>query len=381
VIDIQTDNSNEGGSKKMKKSLGSAVALLTVALMLGACGGKAVGTDGAKPSSAPSAAGEVTVDTKSKDLTVYTALEDDQIKTYLTTFKAKYPDVKVNIVRDSTGIVTAKLLAEKDNTQADVVWGLAATSLLVLDQNTMLEPYAPKGVERILPDFKDKNAVTHWVGIDAWETAFIVNKVEMEKRKLAIPQSYEDLAKPEYKGLITMPNPSSSGTGFLTVSGLVQLKGNDAAWDYMNKLHNNIAMYVHSGSKPAKLAGTGEYPIGISFGYRGIQEKKAGSPVEVVFPKEGSGWDVEANALMKKKVVKQVAKDFLDWAITDDVMKEYNKNYAILAIKTDSAKIPDGYSVDPVKQLIKNDLNDAAKKRDSVLAEWDKRFNSKSEPK
>ncbi|MBP1963635.1 putative 2-aminoethylphosphonate ABC transporter substrate-binding protein [Paenibacillus aceris] len=366
----------------MKRSVGSAVALLTVAIMLGACGGKAVSTDGAKTGTpAPAASADVSVDTKSKDLTVYTALEDDQIKTYLTTFKAKYPDVKVNIVRDSTGIVTAKLLAEKDNTQADVVWGLAATSLLVLDQNSMLEPYAPKGVERILPDFKDKNPVTHWVGIDAWETAFIVNKVEMEKRKLAIPQSYEDLVKPEYKGLITMPNPSSSGTGFLTVSGLVQLKGNDAAWDYMNKLHDNIAMYVHSGSKPAKLAGTGEYPIGISFGYRGIQEKKSGSPVEVVFPKEGSGWDVEANALMKKKVVKQVAKDFLDWAITDDVMKEYNKNYAILAIKTDAAKIPDGYTVDPVKQLIKNDLNDAAKKRDSVLAEWDKRFNAKSEPK
>ncbi|NOU87967.1 putative 2-aminoethylphosphonate ABC transporter substrate-binding protein [Paenibacillus sp. LMG 31460] len=369
----------------MKRSIGSAAAMLTVVCMLAACGGKAVNTDGAKtsPAATPAASSsaELTVDTKSKDLTVYTALEDDIIKTYLTTFKTKYPDVKVNIVRDSTGIVTAKLLAEKDNTQADVVWGLAATSLLVLDQNSMLEPYAPKGVERILPEFKDKNTVTHWVGIDAWETAFIVNKVEMEKRKLAIPQSYEDLAKPEYKGLITMPNPSSSGTGFLTVSGLVQLKGKDAAWDYMNKLHENIAMYVHSGSKPAKLAGTGEYPIGISFGYRGIQEKKGGSPVEVVFPKEGSGWDVEANALMKKKVVKQVAKDFLDWAITDEVMKEYNKNYAILAIKTDSAKVPDGYSVDPMKQLIKNDLNDAAKNRDTVLAEWDKRFNAKSEPK
>ncbi|MDR6879126.1 putative 2-aminoethylphosphonate ABC transporter substrate-binding protein [Bacillus sp. 3255] len=367
----------------MKRSLGSAALLLTVAIMLGACGGKAASTDGARTSAAPApaASAEAGVDAKSKDLTVYTALEDDQIKTYLTTFKAKYPDVKVNIVRDSTGIVTAKLLAEKENPQADVVWGLAATSLLVLDQNSMLAPYAPKGVDRILPDFKDKNPVPHWVGIDAWETAFIVNKVEMEKRKLPIPASYEDLVKPEYKGLITMPNPSSSGTGFLTVSGLVQLKGYDAAWDYMNKLHDNIAMYVHSGSKPAKLAGTGEYPIGISFGYRGIQEKKNGSPVEVVFPKEGSGWDVEANALMKKPVVKQVAKDFLDWAITDDVMKEYNKNYAILAIKTDAAQIPEGYTVDPVKQLIKNDLNDAAKKRDSILAEWDKRYNGKSEPK
>ncbi|OCT15351.1 putative 2-aminoethylphosphonate ABC transporter substrate-binding protein [Paenibacillus pectinilyticus] len=369
----------------MKKSFVSAAAVMSVVFLLTACGGKATSTDtvktGASASPASSASSATNVDTTSKDLTVYTALEDDQIKTYLTTFKAKYPDVKVNIVRDSTGIVTAKLLAEKDSPQADVIWGLAATSLLVLDQNTMLEPYSPKGVDRILPDFKDKNATTHWVGIDAWETAFIVNKVEMEKRKLAIPQSYEDLIKPEYKGLITMPNPSASGTGFLTVSGLLQLKGKDQAWDYLNKLNDNIAMYTLSGSKPAKSAGTGEYPIGISFGYRGIQEKKTGSPVEVVFPKEGSGWDVEANALMKKKTIKQVAKDFLDWAITDDVMKEYNKNYAILAIKTDSTKIPDGYSVDPVKQLIKNDLNDAAKNRESVLAEWDKRFNAKSEPK
>ncbi|SCW51199.1 2-aminoethylphosphonate ABC transporter binding protein [Paenibacillus tianmuensis] len=197
--------------------------------------------------------------------------------------------MKLNIVRDSTGIITAKLIAEKDNPQADVVWGLAATSLLVLDQNGMLEGYSPQGVDRIQPDFKDKNSPTRWVGIDAWETAFIVNKKEMEKRGLPVPQSYADLIKPEYKGLITMPNPASSGTGFLTVSGLVQLEGKDKAWAYMDKLHDNIAMYVHSGSKPAKMAGTGEVPIGISFGYRGIQEKKTGAPVEVVFPKEGSG--------------------------------------------------------------------------------------------
>lgn len=203
----------------------------------------------------------------------------------------------------------------------------------------------------------------------------------MDKRKLPIPESYADLIKPDYKGLITMPNPSSSGTGFLTVSGLVQLEGKDKAWDYMNKLHDNVAMYVHSGSKPAKLAGTGEYPIGISFGYRGLQEKKNGSPVEVVFPKEGSGWDVEANALIKKKTIKQVSQQFLDWAITDEAMKEYNKNYAILAIKTDNSKLPEGYKVDPMKQLIKNDLNEIAKNRASILAEWDQRYNTKSEPK
>jgi len=347
------------------------LSVLALSLALTGCGKSNDSNEAAKGGSSGS-----------KDLTVYTALEDDIIQEYLKTYKEKYPGVKLNIVRDSTGVITAKLLAEKDNPQADVVWGVAATSLLVLDQENLLEPYAPVGVDRIQPLFKDSNQVPHWVGIDAWETAFIVNKVEMEKRKLAIPQSYADLTKPEYKGLITMPNPASSGTGFLTVSGLIQLEGADKAWSYMDKLNDNIAMYVHSGSKPAKLAGTGEYPIGISFGYRGIQEAKKGSPVEVVFPSEGSGYDVEANALMKKNEINPAAKDFLDWAITDEVMKEYNKNYAILAVKSDNAALPEGYDKDPMSQLIPNvDLIEAAKNRDGILAEWSKRYDGKSEPK
>ncbi|GAB6987969.1 putative 2-aminoethylphosphonate ABC transporter substrate-binding protein [Paenibacillus pini] len=371
----------------MRKPLLAVFALLLSFSMLTACGTKnQSNTDSAKGSDSTSgtvakAEGSKDKDKDSKELTIYTALEDDQMETYLATYKAQHPDVKLNFVRDSTGVITAKLLAEKDNPQADLVWGLAATSLLVLDQNGMLEGYSPKGVDRIQADFKDKNAPEHWVGIDAWETAFVVNTKEMEKRKLAIPKSYADLIKPEYKGLITMPNPSSSGTGFLTVSGLVQLMGKDKSWDYMNKLNDNIAMYVHSGSKPAKMAGTGEYPIGISFGYRGIEEAKKGSPVVTVFPAEGSGWDLEANALMKKSDVKPEAKEFLDWAISDDVMKEYNKNYAILAVKSDTTTIPEGYEKDPVKQLIKNDLGQAAKDRNSILSEWTKRYDSKSEPK
>lgn len=363
----------------LKSVLSLTVTATLVTTMLVACGtAKTTETQNAtdkSSSAAPSA------EVNNKELTVYTALEDDQIKAYLQTFKQSHSDLKINIVRDSTGIITAKLLAEKDNPKADVVWGIAATSLLVMNQNKMLEPYAPKGVERIVPEFKDTASTPAWVGIDAWETAFVVNTKEMEKRKLAVPLSYEDLTKPEYKGLVTMPNPAASGTGFLTVSALLQLKGADQAWTFMDKLNDNIAMYTDSGSKPSKMAGTGEYPIGISFGYRGITEKKGGAPVQVVFPKEGSGWDVEANALVKKKAIKPVAKEFLDWAISDDAMKEYNKNYAILAVKGDNNKIPDGYEKDPLKQLIKNDLNAMAKQRDDVLKEWQKRYSAKQEPK
>ncbi|CAM4337001.1 putative 2-aminoethylphosphonate ABC transporter substrate-binding protein [Paenibacillus alkaliterrae] len=365
----------------MKRNWFLLMSMLIILTVLSACGSNgSANTEADNPSGNTAAAG-AGLDTESKELTVYTALEDDQIKEYLKSFNEKYPDIKLNIVRDSTGIITAKLLAEKDNPQADVVWGVAATSLLVLDQNGMLEPYSPVGIDRIQDDFKDSSSPAHWVGIDAWETAITANTVELEKKGLAVPQSYEDLIKPEYKGLITMPNPASSGTGFLTVSGLQQLLGADQAWEYLDKLHENIGIYTHSGSKPAKMAGTGEYPIGISFGYRGIKEKNDGSPVEVVFPAEGSGWDVEANALMKKATIKKAAKDFLDWAITDEAMAEYSKNYPIVAVKGDSGVIPDGYTKNPVEQLIEYDLQEAAKDRDNVLNEWSARYDSKSEPK
>nr|WP_245339083.1 putative 2-aminoethylphosphonate ABC transporter substrate-binding protein [Paenibacillus shirakamiensis] len=355
--------------------MGLLVTVVMMVSFLAACG------DSKDSKSAAASTDTGSKASASKEITVYTALEDDIIAKYLESYKSANPDVKVNIVRDSTGVITAKLLAEKDNPVADVVWGTAATSLLVLDQNGMLEPYSPKGVEKVLPEFKDNQSPTHWVGIDAWETAFAVNTVELKKKNLPIPRSYQDLLNPIYKGLIVMPNPASSGTGFLTVNGLQQLMGDDAAWKYMDKLNENMAMYVHSGSKPAKLAGTGEYPIGLSFGYRAIEEKKKGAPIEVVFPKEGSGWDVEANALVKKATIKPEAKAFLDWAISEEPMKQYNENYAIISIKNDSKTLPEGYTKDPMSQLIKVDLNKAAKNREATLAEWTKRYDAKSEPK
>ncbi|MFD0590393.1 putative 2-aminoethylphosphonate ABC transporter substrate-binding protein [Paenibacillus sp. GCM10027627] len=362
---------------KKKWAWKTTLILAAIAVMITGCGGKtanksdpASGTAGSPPP-AEQASGEINV---------YTSIEEEHVKLYLESFHAKYPDVKVNIVRDATGIMTAKLIAEKDNPQADVVWGLAATSLLVMDDMNMLEGYSPAGVDRVLPEFKDSANPPKWVGIDIWETAIIANKVELEKRNLPIPQSFEDLAKPEYKGLIAMPHPASSGTGYLTVNALLQLY-KDGAWSYMDKLHDNMMVYTHSGSKPAKMAASGEVPIGISYGFSGIQQKQKGAPVEVIFPKEGSGWELEANALVKKGEIKPAAKLFLDWAISDEPMKEYNKNYAILSIKQEGATIPEGYAKDPVSQLAKIDLYQAARDRESVLAEWETKYGAKTEPK
>ncbi|MBS3948707.1 MAG: putative 2-aminoethylphosphonate ABC transporter substrate-binding protein [Dethiobacter sp.] len=315
------------------------------------------------------------------EITVYTALEDELVTEYLAAFNQKFPDIKVNIVRESTGVITARLLAEKANPQADVVWGLAASSLMVLDNQGLLEPYAPVGVERILAKFKSDREVPTWVGITAWETAIVVNTVEAQKLGLPEIRSYQDLLKPEFEGHIVMPNPASSGTGFLTVAGILQLKGKDTekGWEYLDSLHENISHYVHSGSKPARMAAAGETVVGISFGYAGIRQKRLGAPVEIIFPEEGSGWDMEANALMKKGEIKPAAKTFLDWAISDEAMNLYKANYPI--ISTGKGGTYEGFTFNPVDQLIENDLAWVAENRESILEKWTQRYGTKSAPR
>ncbi|MBV8467810.1 MAG: putative 2-aminoethylphosphonate ABC transporter substrate-binding protein [Burkholderiales bacterium] len=313
-------------------------------------------------------------------LTVYTALEADQIKAYETQFQKEYPDVKIKWVRDSTGVITAKLLAEKANPQADVVMGVAATSLLVLDKEGMLQPYMPKGADKLSKRYVDTAATPAWVGMDVWGATICFNTVEAAKQGLKKPESWADLLKPEYKGKIVMPNPASSGTGYLDVTSWLGTMGEKGGWAYMDKLHDNIAQYTHSGSKPCKQAAAGEFPIGISFEYRAAKLKESGAPIDLVFPKEGLGWDVEATAIMKGTHNLEAARKLADWSASKNANELYEKNFAIVAypgVAKPLPNIPANYET----MLVKQDLTWSASNRDRILAEWTKRYDGKSEPK
>ncbi|HWD13274.1 putative 2-aminoethylphosphonate ABC transporter substrate-binding protein [Pseudochrobactrum sp. sp1633] len=314
------------------------------------------------------------------ELTVYTAFEAVDLQRFAEAFNKDHPDIKVNWVRDSTGVMTAKLLAEKNNPKADIVWGIAATSLLILKNEGMLEAYTPKDVDKLDPRFVDKDRPTSWIGLDAYVAAVCFNTVEAEKLGLKPPKSWKDLTKPEYKGHVVMPNPASSGTGFLDVSSWLQMFGEKGGWDYMDALHENIANYTHSGSKPCKMAGAGEVPIGVSFEFPASQVKSAGAPVDIIFPEEGSGWESEAVAIMAGTQNMDAAKTLMDWTLTPNAMTALNKSFAVVAlpgIAQPVAHIP----ADLEKKMIKNDLEWAANNRKAILEEWSKRYDSKSESK
>jgi len=314
------------------------------------------------------------------ELLVYTALETDQLKAYTESFQKTNPNIDLKFVRDSTGVITAKVLAEKANPQADAILGVSASSLEIFKAEGLLAPYAPKGFEKLKAAFMDAGKPPAWVGQDVYAATVCYNTVEGKKRNIPSPESWADLTKPVYKGQITMPNPASSGTGFLSVSGWLQSMGEKGAWDYMDKLHENIAQYTHSGSKPCRQSGAGEFVVGISFDFRGNDVKAKGAPVELVFPKEGLGWDIEASGIVKTTKKMDAAKKLMDWVATKEANEAYAKNFAIVAHPDVKPALPH-LPADLEKKLIKNNFAYAAQNREKILAEWQKRYDTKSEPK
>jgi iron(III) transport system substrate-binding protein len=313
-------------------------------------------------------------------LTVYTALETDQLKAYQEGFNKAYPDIEITWVRDSTGVITTKLLAEKANPKADVVMGVAATSMAIFDAEGMLIPYAPAGLAKIAPQYRDAKNPPTWVGMDVWGATVCFNTVEAAKKNIPKPESWQDLTKPVYKGQVVMPHPASSGTGFLDVTAWLQLFGEEKGWKFMDALHQNVAQYMHSGSRPCATAANGEYVVGISFEYRANREKAQGKPIDLVFPKEGLGWDLEATGIHKGTQHLAAAQKLADWSASEAAMALYAKNFAIVAIPSMNQPLPN-VPADYGTKLVKNDFMWSAKNRDRILAEWSKRYESKAAPK
>lgn len=313
-------------------------------------------------------------------VTVYTALENDQLQPYKQAFESENPDIEIQWVRESTGTITARFLAEKDNPRADMIWGLAVTSIILFDKAGLIQPYTPKGAETLKAPFRATNNPMSWTGMDAWLAVVCVNTVEQKKANAPMPASWQDLTDPKFKGQIVMPNPSSSGTGFLAIAGWMKAMGEAAAWQFMDKLHDNVAVYTHSGSAPCVQAARGERMVGIGFDMRGASEKSKGAPIELVLPKEGAGWDMEATAIVKGTKNLAAAQRIADFAVSRKANELYGKYYAIVAAPGLNVA-PPNYPANAEAAMLPLDLGWMAENRDRILAEWTKRYDGKSAPR
>ncbi|MEX2628978.1 MAG: ABC transporter substrate-binding protein [Tistlia sp.] len=308
-------------------------------------------------------------------ITVYTSYEEDELAAFLEKAKKDLPDVQVDVLRLSTGDLHARMLAEASNPKQDVIWGWAATSMVDPRILELVEPYEPAGIDKVPARFRD--ADNRWFATTGYMGAFCVNNEILKADDLPMPATWNDLLKPEYEGRLVMPNPASSGTGYLHVASILQMMGEEKGWEFLDALDKNMAQYIKSGSKPCNVASAGEYAIGISFALRAIKNVEEGYPITMVVPSEGAGHELEASALMKSSQNKEDAKKFLDWILSAQAAEEYNNWKSIVTMSDREMPkrfLEAGLPADISTVLFDVDYAWAAENRDRILAEWQKRY-------
>ena len=312
-------------------------------------------------------------------LVVYSSADADALKTYAEAFAKAHPGIQVEWVRDSTGALQRRILAEKDKPRADVILAHTAANLAQLGQAGLLQPYAPKGVERVSGRFLDPGQPTLWVGLYAWSSAMCVHREATRKAGATVPAKWEDLLQPALKGQVTMPSPATSGTGALMLTAWVRMWGEAKAWAYMDRLHENIRAYTRSGSRPCEQAGAGEAAVGLSFPFRGARIKTAGAPIDVVVAADGTGWDLQAAALVKGTRNPKDAQALLDWALTNPAMEAFARYGELTSVKVRVQKVENLPPNIPEK-MIAQDFGWVAREQPRLIAEWTRRYAGKAEP-
>jgi iron(III) transport system substrate-binding protein len=234
-----------------------------------------------------------------------------------TTF-AKTTGIKVNMVQKGSGESLAQLTAERANPKTDLWFGgTGDPHLLAAEQNLTLEYKSAQLVQ--LQTWAQKQAQQSGyktVGIYSGPLGFGYNTELLAKKKLAIPKVWADLLKPEYKGEIQVADPRASGTAYTMIATLVQLMGEDKAYEYLAALHKNVSSYPRSGTGPIKAVARGEATISISFVHDAPGEKAQGFPVEAITPADGTGAEIGSMSIVKGARNLESAKKFYEWALT-----------------------------------------------------------------
>lgn len=225
----------------------------------------------------------------------------------------QFPQYNVIVMYMSTGKAAAKIYAEGAKSEVDIVAGLETGYLNKIKGS--LEDIS--GLSRIdyMEGVTPADNGNLWVTWERQAGAIVVNTEILKKHGLEAPKTYEDLLKPEYKGLVAMPDPKSSGTGYFFYKNWVNMWGEDATIAYVDKLYGNIKQFTESGSGPIKLLKQGEVGIGLALTFQAVTERNDGQPFDIIFPETGSPYSLTGTAMVQGHAQKAGVAEVYDYII------------------------------------------------------------------
>ena len=328
----------------MKKVLGVALAL-SATLLLAGCQKKA------------------------EQVLVYSIIHDEETRA-LTELFTSQTGIPVSYIRATTGELVNRVIAEKDNPQADILLGGATSYHIQADEAGALEKYVSPAAADIPSYAKSPNGT--WTGFCVLTLGVGVNTSRFDQKfpGVAYPSTWEDLLNPRFKGEIVMTDPAASSTAYLFVQGQLQRLGEKDGWDYLLRLSQNVGQFPDSGSAPPKLVGTGEYAIGIAYLHALTKYKSQGFDIQLVAPPQSVG-DEDAISILKGARNLSAAKKFVDFMLSPQAQELMSSLDFTIPVNPKARAVEGSIPIADI-DLIDYDTKKASAERKAVLERWTK---------
>lgn len=300
---------------------------------------------------------------KKESVLIYTSKEDYVVEDMNNRLREEFPDYDVTIEYMSTGNHAAKLLAEGTATECDITFNLEYGYLYQLSQAGVLADLSDYDQSVFCDDVVES---TDYLIESRNGGSIILNTDLLEQKGLEEPTCYEDLLKPEYKGLISMPNPKASGTGYMFLKSLVNAWGEDTAFAYFDALTPNVLQYTSSGSGPVNALLQGEVAIGLGMTAQAVTKINEGAPLKIVFFEEGSPCSLYGMAMIEGKQDRQCVKDVFDFLVNTYIYEQNEKFFPEQIFKDTY------YALDNFPQnIVYSDMsNNTVEQKETLLAKW-----------
>ncbi len=305
---------------------------------------------------------------------VYTTVEEPLAKELFDLFQ-KETGIQVNWQRLSGGEVESRLEAEKANPQASIWVGGVGLNHMSAKIKGLTAPYKSKMLANTPAAYRDTE--NYWVGLYLGPLAFITNNKIAREQGLQPPKSWADLLKPEYKGKIRIPNPTTSGTAYNIITTLRYVFNGDEekVFEYLKALDKNIDQYTKSGSAPGKSVAIGEIPVAVGYAHDQVKLRVEGADVTITIPQEGTGFEIASMSLVKGGPDPVNAKKLYDWILQPAAQTIIAKWY-VVPLSSLAKKNPVAFSMEEVK-TVNQDITWDSSNKERLLNRWMKEIGSK----
>lgn len=301
-------------------------------------------------------------DAESKDVVIWTSGEDYRNEYYLNSLREQFPDYNITLEYMNSSTIPAKVKEEGDKAAVDIICSEEYNYLYMIedrlavvenfDFSVFLDNIVPES-HKFTPEYKNGGCV-------------ILNRKVLEEKGAAIPTSYKDLLDPQYKGLISMPSPATSGTGYMFLRQLVNEWGEEEAFAFFEKFSENVLQYTSSGSGPVNALVQGEVGVGLGMTPQAAVEINEGVDLDIIFFEEGSPFSMYGNAMMAKSANRQAVRDVFNYLATD-LCKGNNEKFCPEQVYKDFVPEVEGF---PQNIQYGDMSNDTMAEKERLLSRW-----------